>query len=67
MCLAIPMRVREIDGDNAVAESGGLRRTANISFLRGVKKGDYILIHAGFAIEKVNREEAAATLRLLKG
>jgi len=65
MCLAIPMRVREIDGDNAVAESGGLRRRANISFLRGVKKGDYILIHAGFAIEKVNKNEAKKTLKLI--
>lgn len=66
MCLAIPMRVRGIDGDNAVVESGGLRRTANISLLKGVKKGDYILIHAGFAIEKVHEKEAKATLRLLR-
>jgi len=65
MCLAIPMKVVKIDGDSAVVEAGGLRRAANILFLRDVKKGDYVLIHAGFAIEKVNTKEARETLRLI--
>lgn len=66
MCLAIPMKVAEVTGDTCVAEAGGLRRTANIAFLKNVKKGDYILIHAGFAIEKVKPGEAQKTLRVLK-
>jgi hydrogenase expression/formation protein HypC len=53
------MRVKKIEGETAVAESGGLKRSANLSLLKGVKIGDYILVHAGFAIEKV-------TLKLLK-
>ena len=65
MCLAIPMKVVKVDKNEAVVESGGLRRTANMSFLKGVKKGDYILIHAGFAIEKVNTKEAKKTLKLI--
>lgn len=64
MCLAIPMKVIKINGENCVVESGGLRRSANISFLKNVRKGDYILIHAGFAIEKVKVAEAKKTLRM---
>ncbi len=66
MCLAIPMRVAKIEGNEAIVAAGGLRRKANLSFLKGVKRGDYILIHAGFAIEKVHEKEAKKTLRLLK-
>ncbi|HPM43079.1 MAG TPA: HypC/HybG/HupF family hydrogenase formation chaperone [Candidatus Omnitrophota bacterium] len=66
MCLAVPMKVIKVDGHICVAGSGGLRRSANISFLKNVKKGDYILIHAGFAIEKVKPGEAARTLKALK-
>jgi len=66
MCLAIPMKVVRIDGESCVAEAGGLRRTANISFLGNVKRGEYILIHAGFAIERVKEAEARKTLRVLK-
>lgn len=66
MCLAIPMKVVEITGETCIAAAGGLRRTANIAFLKSVKRGDYILIHAGFAIEKVKSGEAARTLKALK-
>lgn len=66
MCLAIPMKVVEICGDTITAEAGGLRRQANIALLKGVKRGDYVLIHAGFAIEKVKGREARKTLALLK-
>lgn len=66
MCLAVPMKVIEVTGDTCLASSGGLSRKANISFLKNVKKGDYILIHAGFAIEKVKPSEANKTLRALK-
>ena len=66
MCLAIPMKVLEVTGKTCVAEAGGLRRTANVAFLKSVKKGDYILIHAGFAIEKMKPGEAQKTLALLK-
>ena len=66
MCLAIPMKVMKIDGDEGIVESGGLKKRANFSLMKRVKPGDYILLHAGFAIEKVKEAEARKTLRALK-
>jgi hydrogenase expression/formation protein HypC len=66
MCLAIPMKVIKIEGDTAIAKAGGLERKANISLLKSVKVGEYILVHAGFAIEKVNEAEAKKTLKVLR-
>ncbi|MCX5686772.1 MAG: HypC/HybG/HupF family hydrogenase formation chaperone [Candidatus Omnitrophica bacterium] len=66
MCLGIPMRVVKIGGDEGLVESGGLRKTANFSLLKSVKAGDYILMHAGFAIERVKESEAKKTLKALR-
>jgi len=66
MCLAIPMRIKEVSGEFAKVESGRLIRTVNIQMLPHLKKGDYVLVHAGFAIEKVDPEKAEETLRLLE-
>lgn len=66
MCLGIPMRVVKIDGDEGTVGAGGLKRSARFSFLKNAKVGDYVLVHAGFAIEKVNEKEAKKTLRALK-
>lgn len=66
MCLGIPMKLVKIEGARGVVAAGGLRREVNLSFMRGLKTGDYVLVHAGFAIEKVNEKEAHKTLRLLK-
>ena len=66
MCLGIPMKVVKIDGDDCIVESGGLRKKANLSLMKGLKIGDYILLHAGFAIEKIKDSEAKKTLRILK-
>jgi len=66
MCLAIPMRIKEVSGEFAKVESGRLIRTVNIQMLPHLKKGDYVLVHVGFAIEKVDPEKAEETLRLLE-
>ena len=69
MCLAIPGRVVEIvdeAGDIAKVEVGGVRRNINVSLLDAVGVGDYVLIHVGFALSKVDEHEAAETLRLLE-
>lgn len=66
MCLGIPMKLVKINGDDGLAESGGLRRAANLSLLKDAKVGDYILIHAGFAIEKLKTKEAQKTLKALR-
>ena len=66
MCLGIPMKVVKIDGDEGTVESGGLRKRANFSLMKDVKPGDYILLHAGFAIEKIKVSEARKTLKALR-
>ena len=66
MCLAIPMKVISIDGDECFVEAGGLKRKANLALIKDVKRGDYILLHAGFAIEKLRPEEARKTLKILR-
>jgi hydrogenase expression/formation protein HypC len=59
------MKVVRINGCEGEVESGGLRRRADLSFLKGLKTGDYVLVHAGFAIEKVRPDEARRTLEAL--
>ena len=68
MCLAIPGKVIEIDKnkEHAIVDYGeGTKRKANISLV-SVKIGDYILVHAGFAIEVLNEKEANETLNLFR-
>jgi len=66
MCLGIPMKVTKVDSDEGIVESGGLSRKANFTLMKSVKVGDYVLLHAGFAIEKIKPEEAKKTLEILK-
>jgi hydrogenase expression/formation protein HypC len=65
MCLGIPMKIVEIKGNTGFVESGGLKRRADFSFLRAPKAGEYVLLHAGFAIERVHEREAHKTLKAL--
>ncbi len=65
MCLAIPMKVKRIKEDFAEVESGRLIRSVNIQMLPSVKVGDYVLVHAGFAIERLHPDKAKETLRLI--
>ena len=66
MCLGIPMKVIKIEGEEGIVESGGLRRKANFSFLKRPKVGEYVLLHAGFAIERIKDKEAQKTLKMLR-
>lgn len=66
MCLAVPAKIIEINGDMATIEVGGNTRQISIVLTPGVKLGDYVLLHAGFALEYIDPEEAKATLRLLE-
>jgi hydrogenase expression/formation protein HypC len=65
MCLGIPMRIVEISGEVARAEVGGLQREISVALLEDVKVGQYVIVHAGFAIERLDEKDAMATLRLL--
>jgi hydrogenase expression/formation protein HypC len=66
MCLAVPMRVVEIEGPIAQVEEGGVRRKARVDLVEGVKVGDYVIVHAGIAIERLDPREARETLRLFE-
>ena len=65
MCLGIPMKIKKIQGDFASVEAGQLIRTINIQMVSSVCVGDYVIVHAGFAIEKLNPEKAKETLKLI--
>ena len=70
MCLAIPGKVIEfVDEANrlAVVDVVGVQRTVNVGLLDGVEPDDWVLIHVGFALSKVDQDEAQATLKLLEG
>lgn len=67
MCLAIPGKVKKIDENNiAEIDFDGVIRSASMDMLPTAKVGDYVLVHAGFAIEVVDNEEAQKTIDLLK-
>lgn len=64
MCLAIPAQIKEIDGYMARVELAGNSRHADLSLIEGAEVGDWVLIHAGIAIEKLEPEDAEETLNL---
>ncbi len=66
MCVAGPMKVIEVSEFSCVAEIDGVKKTASIMALDGVKEGDYIMVHAGLAIAKLDPEAAEETLRLMR-
>ncbi len=61
MCLAVPGKIRKIDGDNAEIDFGGVKRSANVSLV-DVEVGDYVIVHAGYAIQYLDEEEARKSL-----
>jgi len=65
MCLAIPARIVELKGDNAVVDAMGNRWKAKTTLLEGARLGDLVLVHAGFAISLVDEEEAKKTWQLI--
>jgi hydrogenase expression/formation protein HypC len=65
MCLAIPMRVEEVDGLRGVVESSGVRYDVRLDLVGAVHAGEYVLIHAGYAIQVMDEAAAAEQLALL--
>lgn len=66
MCLAIPLRLVEINGSEAIGEAGGIRRRLRVDFIREPKVGDYVIVHAGFAIERMDEQQALDNLRAIQ-
>ena len=66
MCLAIPSKIMKIENDMATIDVDGVQRQASLLLLEDAAPGDYVIVHAGFAIQKVDEAAAQETLRLLK-
>jgi len=68
MCLALPVAVVEVGvgvaGDGAIVDLGGVRKEISLALLDGVQVGDYVILHAGYALSKLDAQEAAKTLAL---
>jgi hydrogenase expression/formation protein HypC len=65
MCLAIPVRVVELLGeDTALVDLDGIRKQISLALVDGVQVGDYVILHVGYALSKLDPEEAASTLAL---
>ncbi len=65
MCLAVPAEIKSIDGVTAKVDFGGVIRPVNISLV-SAKVGEFVIVHAGYAIEVLDREEAERTLQLFR-
>jgi hydrogenase expression/formation protein HypC len=65
MCLSIPARIVSINGEMAEVSAGGSIFKAGLHMIEDAKPGDYILLHAGFAIQKISEQEAVETLRII--
>lgn len=67
MCVGVPMKITSIDGTDAVAEIDGVRREASLMLLdEEVGVGDFVIVHAGFAISKLDEEDARQTLEMMR-
>ncbi|MBK7813534.1 MAG: HypC/HybG/HupF family hydrogenase formation chaperone [Rhodocyclaceae bacterium] len=65
MCLAIPARVAEIlEGDQAIVDLGGVRKDVSLALVDDVAVGDYVIVHVGYALQKLDPDEAEKTLAL---
>ncbi len=62
MCLAIPLKLVEINGNTATGEAMGMRREIRVDFIENPKLGDYVIVHAGFAIERLPAPQAMEDL-----
>lgn len=67
MCLAIPVRIEELqDDDMAIVDIGGIKKSISVALVDDVVVGDYVILHVGYALNKVDAEEAEKTLALFR-
>jgi hydrogenase expression/formation protein HypC len=66
MCLAVPLKLVSVDDTDAVGEVGGIQREVSIMMTPDAKVGDYVIVHAGFAIQILDQKEAEENLELLR-
>lgn len=65
MCLGIPGRIIEIRGQKAKVDVAGVKKDINTRLLDGLRVGDYVIVHAGFAIERLDEEKAKETVSMI--
>lgn len=66
MCLAIPSKITRIENEMATIDVDGVKRSASLMLLEDSAVGDYVIVHAGFAIKRLDEESAMETIRLLR-
>ena len=66
MCLAIPLELVEINGMDAIGQAEGIRRKIRVDFIPNPQIGDYVIVHAGFAIERMKKEQALENLAAIR-
>ena len=66
MCLAMPMKINRIEGKTADCEAGGLVQAIRIDFIQDARPGDYVMVHAGFAIERLSEQQARENLACIE-
>lgn len=66
MCLAIPSKIVKIENNIGIIDVDGVQRTASLLLLEDPKVGEYVIVHAGFAIKKIDEEAAMETLMILR-
>ena len=66
MCLAVPMKVVSVEGAAGTVELGGVQQAVNLTLLPDVAPGEYVIVHAGFALERLDEEEARRTIELIR-
>lgn len=64
MCLALPCRIVAIDGDNATIDVSGMKKDISLALMDDAAVGDYVIVHVGYALTKLDPEEAEKTLAL---
>ena len=63
MCLAVPLKITELSGNDAIGERDGVRRKIRVDFIENPKIGEYVIVHAGFAIERMGAHEAKESIK----
>ncbi|HIX16740.1 MAG TPA: HypC/HybG/HupF family hydrogenase formation chaperone [Candidatus Gemmiger faecavium] len=66
MCLAVPLKIVSVDGKHAVGEAAGLSQSVRVDFIPDIVPGDYVMVHAGFAIQKLTQQQAEENLACIR-
>jgi hydrogenase expression/formation protein HypC len=66
MCLSVPAKIISVDGNSAKVSVGGMLLNVSLHLVDDAKTGDYVLVHTGFALQKISEEEALETIELIR-